>query len=228
MRNGKPDDRSFVFRRSDAKIIDDWHVLGLRGTGSDSYSVENLFIPDDRAPNRDALEERREPGPIYVIGSTLLYATGFCGVALGIARRLFEAYVGLAQGGKKSRLAASSMAENNGVQREVAFMEAKLASARAYLHEALGEVYEAAAAGKLTVDHRMKLRLATTYGMNEATDVSVSAFRGAGSVAIMNRMPFERRFRDAMSASQHLQAMMPYVEMVGRHILGVDNPIQHI
>ena len=40
--------------------------------------------------------------------------------------------------------------------------------------------------------------------------------------------PFERRFRDAMSASQHLQAMMPHVEMVGRHILGVDNPIQHI
>jgi len=37
----------------------------------------------------------------------------------------------------------------------------------------------------------------------------------------------DRRFRDAMSASQHLQAMMPHVEM-GRHILGVDNPIQHI
>jgi hypothetical protein len=38
----------------------------------------------------------------------------------------------------------------------------------------------------------------------------------------------DRRFRDAMSASQHLQAMMPHVEMVGRHILGVDNPIQHV
>ena len=39
MRYGKPDDRSFVFRRSEATIIDDWHVLGLRGTGSDSYTV---------------------------------------------------------------------------------------------------------------------------------------------------------------------------------------------
>jgi alkylation response protein AidB-like acyl-CoA dehydrogenase len=228
MRNGKPDDRSFVFRRSDAKIIDDWHVLGLRGTGSDSYSVEDLFIPDERAPNRDALDERREPGPIYVIGSTLLYATGFCGVALGIARRLFETYVGLAQGGKKSRLAINSMAENNGVQRDVAFMEAKLASARAYLHEALGEVYEAAAAGRLSVDQRMKLRLATTYGMNEATDVSVSCYRGAGAMAIMNSQPFERRFRDAMSASQHQQAALIHAEMVGRHIIGVDNKIQHI
>ncbi len=228
MRHGRQDDRSFIFRRSDAKIIDDWHVLGLRGTGSDSYSVEDLFIPDDRAPNREAREERREPGPIYVIGSTLLYATGFCGVALGIARRLFEAYVGLAQGGKKSRLAQGSMAENNGVQRDVAFMEAKLASARAYLHEALGEVYAAAAAGTLSVDQRMKLRLATTYGMNEATDVSVAAFRGAGSVAIINSQPFERRFRDAMSASQHQQAALIHAEMVGRHIIGVESKIQHI
>ncbi len=228
MRHGRQDDRSFIFRRSDAKIIDDWHVLGLRGTGSDSYSVEDLFIPDDRAPNREAPEERREPGPIYIIGSTLLYATGFCGVALGVARRLFETYVGLAQGGKKSRLAQSSMAENNGVQRDVAFMEAKLASARAYLHEALGEVYAAAAAGKLSVDERMKLRLATTYGMNEATDVSVAAFRGAGSVAIINSQPFERRFRDAMSASQHQQAALIHAEMVGRHIIGVESKIQHI
>src|SRR5262245_28960499 len=53
IRHGRPDDRSFVFLRSDAKIIDDWHVLGLRGTGSDSYSVENLFIPDSQAPARD-------------------------------------------------------------------------------------------------------------------------------------------------------------------------------
>src|SRR5262249_58608481 len=52
IRYGRPDDRSFVFLRSQAKIVDDWHVLGLRGTGSDSYSVEDLFIPDAHAPAR--------------------------------------------------------------------------------------------------------------------------------------------------------------------------------
>ncbi len=64
-RYGKADDRSFVFQRSDAKIIDDWFVLGLRGTGSDTYTVEDLFIPEAHAPARDALHERREPGPLY-------------------------------------------------------------------------------------------------------------------------------------------------------------------
>jgi alkylation response protein AidB-like acyl-CoA dehydrogenase len=51
IRYGKPDDRSFVFDRSEATIIDDWQVLGLRGTGSDTYTVEDLFVPDARAPS---------------------------------------------------------------------------------------------------------------------------------------------------------------------------------
>ncbi len=228
MRYGRPDDRSFVFERSDAKITDDWHVLGLRGTGSDTYTVEDLFVPDERAPNREAPEERREPGPIYIIGSTLLYATGFCGVALGLARRLLETYIELVRGGKKSRLAANTMADNNATQREIAHLEAKLSAARAFLHEALGEVYDAAAAGKLDVERRMRLRLATTYGMNEATDVSVACFRAGGAMAILHSQPFERRFRDAMSASQHQQAALIHAEMVGRHIIGVENKIQHI
>src|SRR5471032_784825 len=227
VRYGKADDRSFVFLRKEAKIIDDWQVLGLRATGSDSYTVEDLFVPDERAPARDALQERRESGPIYTIMSTLLYATGFCGVTLGVARRLFETYVELARG-KHSRASPSAMAVNAAVQREIGLFEAKLSAARAFLHEAAGRVYEAAAAGKLDVDLRLRLRLATTYGMNAATDVSIACYRAAGTTAIMNAGPFERRFRDAMSASQHLQAMMPHVEMVGRHILGVENPIQHI
>lgn len=227
MRYGRPDDRSFVFRRSEAKIIDDWEVLGLRGTGSDTYVVEDLFIPDDRAPARDALEERREAGPLYTLMSTLLYATGFCSVTLGVGRRMFDTYVELARG-KHSRASPNAMALNNAVQREIGLLEARLSAARAFLHEAALDAYEAAAAGRLTIDHRIRLRLATTHGMNEATDVSVASYRAAGTTAIMNSAPFERRFRDAMSASQHLQAMLPHIEMVGRHIIGVDNPVRHI
>ena len=120
------------------------------------------------------------------------------------------------------------MALNNAVQREIGLLEARLSAARAFLHEAALDAYEAAAAGRLTIDHRIRLRLATTHGMNEATDVSVASYRAAGTTAIMNSAPFERRFRDAMSASQHLQAMLPHIEMVGRHIIGVDNPVRHI
>lgn len=227
IRYGRPDDRSFLFLRSEAKIIDDWYVLGLRGTGSDSYSVENLFIPDAHAPARDVPDERREDGPIYPIGSTLLYASGFCSVTLGLARRLLETYVEIARG-RHSRASTTAMARNNAVQREIGLLEARLSAARAFLHEAAGQVYDASAAGTLDVDLRMRLRLATTFGMNEATDVSIACYRGAGTMAISENAPFERRFRDALSASQHLQAMLPMVEMVGRHIIGTENVVQFI
>jgi alkylation response protein AidB-like acyl-CoA dehydrogenase len=227
IRYGRPDDRTFLFRRAEATIIDDWHVLGLRATGSDSYSVEDLFIPDERAPSRDVREERREAGPIYPIGSTLLYACGFCSVTIGIARRMLDTYLDLARG-RHSRASINPMARNHAVQQEVGLLEAKLSAARAFLHETAARTYDASAAGTLDVDLRMRLRLATTYGMNEATDVSLACYRGAGTMAIMERAPFERRLRDALSASQHLQAMLPMVEMVGRHLIGTENVVQFI
>lgn len=227
IRYGRPDDRSFVFLRSQAKIIDDWYVLGLRATGSDSYTVEDLFIPDSHAPARDIADERREKGPIYPIGSTLLYASGFCSVTLGLGRRMLETYTEMARG-RHSRASSNPMAKNNAIQREIGILEARLSAARAFLHEAAGQVYEASAQGTLDVDLRVRLRLATTFGMNEATDVSIACYRGAGTAAISEKAPFERRFRDAMSASQHLQAMWPHAEMVGRYIIGTDDAVQFV
>jgi alkylation response protein AidB-like acyl-CoA dehydrogenase len=227
IRYGRPDDRTFLFLRKQAQIVDDWKVLGLRGTGSDSYAVEDLFVPDAHAPARDAPEERRESGPLYVIGSILLYAAGFCGVTLGLARRMLETYTQLART-RHSRASVTAMASNNAVQREIGLLEARLSAARAFLHEAVYQVYEAAVAGTPDLDLRMRLRLATTHGMNEATDVSIACYRGSGTIAILESAPFERRFRDAMTASQHLQAMYPMIEMVGRHLIGADNVVQFV
>ena len=227
IRHGRPDDRSFVFLKSKAKIIDDWNVLGLRGTGSDTYTVEDLFVPDEHAPNRDAPEERVLTQPLYSISSHLLYATGFTGVTLGVARRLLETLTELARG-KQGRASPTPMARNNAVQKEIAQLEAKLSAARAFLHEAINEAYDGAVAGAVTLDQRMRLRLATTYAMGEATDVSVACYRAAGTTAILASAPFERRFRDAMSASQHLQGMSAHLEMVGRHIIGTENAAQFL
>jgi hypothetical protein len=64
--------------------------------------------------------------------------------------------------------------------------------------------------------------------MNQATDISIACYRGAGTGAIFDRGLFERRLRDALSASQHLQAMLPHIEMVGRHLIGTENVVQFI
>ena len=223
MRNGVQDDRSFLFPKSQAEVVDDWQVLGLRGTGSDTYTVRDLFVPDAFAPARDDPAEKRWHGPLFPIGSTLMYATGFCGVTMGVARRMLDTYIELSRV-RHSRSSSYAMAANQAVHREIGLLEAKLSAARAFLHQAVADVYDASVRGCLDVDLRVRLRLATTYGMNEATEVSVACYRGAGTMAIHDSAPFERRLRDALSASQHLQAMMSHVEMAGRHLIGTGDP----
>jgi alkylation response protein AidB-like acyl-CoA dehydrogenase len=61
--------------------------------------------------------------------------------------------------------------------------------------------------------------------MGDATEVSVACYRAGGTTAILESEPFERRFRDAMCVSQHLQANPWHLEMVGRHLLGVDQAV---
>jgi alkylation response protein AidB-like acyl-CoA dehydrogenase len=61
--------------------------------------------------------------------------------------------------------------------------------------------------------------------MKEATDVSLACYRAAGTVAIRANAPFERRLRDALTASQHVQGSLLLVEMVGRHLIGTDNVV---
>src|SRR6516162_3322383 len=70
-----------LFPKSCAEMTDIWHVIGLRGTGSDKYSVTDLFVPETHVARRDLADTRREDGLLYRFSSLQLYASGFAGVA---------------------------------------------------------------------------------------------------------------------------------------------------
>jgi alkylation response protein AidB-like acyl-CoA dehydrogenase len=221
--SGKQEIRTVLFPKGQARINkEDWSALGLRATGSDTYTIEDLFVPDARAIVRDRLEDRRDLSPITCISSHLCYASGFSGVALGVARASLETYKDLVRG-KQARAGMTLMRDNHAVQMEIGQLEARLRAVRGYWHTTIREAWEEAVeTGAQTMDTRMAHRLATTHAIREATDISVACYRGAGTTAILGREPFERRFRDALSASQHLQGGPWHVEMVGRHLLGVE------
>jgi len=217
---GKPEDVTVLFPRGQARVTPEWNSLGLRGTGSDVYEVEDLFVPAAHACVRDRFELRRDHRPVTAITSHLCYATGFSATALGVARGLLNRYVALARG-KTARAGAQPMAENHGVQSEIAQLEAVLRGGRMYLLGTVREVWaEATATGALSMDSRIALRLATTTVMRNATVVSVACYRAGGTTAVLAANAFERRFRDAMSVSQHLQATPWHLETVGRWLLG--------
>jgi alkylation response protein AidB-like acyl-CoA dehydrogenase len=213
--------RTLLFPKSSATMTDIWHVIGLRGTGSDTYSVSDLFVPEEFTIRRDMEIPPRETGPLYRFSSSNLYASGFAGVALGIARSVLASFIELARD-KIPRGARVAMRNNNVIQSQVAQAQARLASARAYVMSVLDDAWDSVVAnGRLSLEENATLRLATTWAIHQARDAVVVLYQAAGATAIFNENPFERRFRDIHTVAQQMQARQTHFETVGRVMMGL-------
>jgi alkylation response protein AidB-like acyl-CoA dehydrogenase len=222
--DGAPVVRTMLFPKSAAVFTDMWHTIGLRGTASNQYAVNDLFVPEDYSV--DVLSRRdmaaREPGLLYRFSSLMLYAAGFGGVALGIGRATLAHFIELARD-KIPRGAQKTMRNNNVTQSEAARAEARLSSARLWLIHSLDEITEAVARrGHITIDERMRIRLASTFAIHTAVEVVDMLYQAAGATAIFDENPFERRFRDIHSVAQQLQGRQQHFETVGQYLMGLD------
>jgi len=219
--DGSPVVRTMLFPKSNARMTDIWHVIGLKGTGSDKFSVEDLFVPQRHTVTRDD-DTRREQGLLYRFSSLQLYAAGFAGVAMGIARSTLDAFVALAHNKVPFR-SAGILRDNHLIQSQVAQAEARLSAARAFLLGSLQEITaEVERTGDITLDQRMVIRLASTFAIHQSLQVVDTAYHAAGSTAIFEQNPFERRFRDIHTVSQQLQGRQEHFETVGQHLLGLE------
>ncbi len=220
--DGKIALRTILFPVKSATFHDVWDVVGLKGTGTDDYAVEDLFVPEKYSALRDDASEQRESGPLYKISSSMMYGLSFAAIALGVARATLDAAIETARG-KTSRDLKTGMKHNNVVQATIGRGEAKLRGVRAYLYSTLDEVWREIEAGKkLTTDHRLALRLASTWAIHQAAEVVDAAYHMAGATAIFHAQAFERRFRDIHAITQQIQARDIHYESVGQALLGLD------
>ena len=219
--DGAPEVRTILFPLASATMYDVWDVIGLKGTGSDSYSVENLFVPEKFTALRDEPAAVHETGPLYRLTTNIVFALGFAALSLGVARATLDAAVELARG--KASTGIKPMRENNVVQGAIGRIEANLRAARAYLYATTGEVWrDLAASGGYTEDHRAALRLASTWTIRQSASVVDAAYQMAGATAVFSTNKFERRFRDMHAIAQQIQARETHYEDVGRAILATD------
>jgi alkylation response protein AidB-like acyl-CoA dehydrogenase len=219
-RFGRPTIRTLLFPAGEATLLDTWHTIGLCGTASDSYCVNDVFVSEPFSATREDPTLRRERGPLYAFTMQGLYATGVAAVAFGIARAMLSEFTALAS--RKAPRNLARLADNAVVQADVARAEARLGSARAYLIETLTTIYaHADDVAPIEVPDRARVRLACTNAIQAATEVADFAYKGAGVDAIFPGSPFERRFRDMHTLSQQIQARAAHFESVGQVLLGV-------
>jgi alkylation response protein AidB-like acyl-CoA dehydrogenase len=217
--DGSTEFRTVLFPVTSATLYDVWDVIGLNGTGTDSYSVENLFIPDKFTALRDDPGAVREKGPLYKLTTHLAFGMGFAAVSLGVARATLDAAVALARG--KTPQGLKAMRENNAVQGMIGRNEASLRAARAYLYATAAEVWRDLAQpdGQFTEKHRAALRLAATWTIHQSAAVVDAAYHMAGATAVFSANPFERRFRDMHAIAQQIQGRDTHYEDAGKAIL---------
>ncbi len=221
---GTTESRMMLFPKSSATITDVWRVVGLRGTGSDQYAVTELFVPAERTFIRERVDTR-EPGPLYRVSTIYSHAVAFAAVALGIARSTLDAFVDLAKTKQPRRGgSAGGLSENGAVQARVGEAEARLRAARAYLLSATERGHREAATltgGSIGIESRIDMRAASTFAIGAAEEVVDLAYRMAGSTAIFDAQPFERRLRDMHAVTQQAQGHLSNYESVGQYRLDV-------
>jgi len=216
---GRPTVRTWLFPIENAVLLDNWDPIGLRGTASESYTVEDLFVSEEFTGTREDPSLRREPGPLYAFPQQTMYSVGIASVALGIARGMLDAFVELAL--RKTPRGTGRLADNAVIQAEVARAEARLGAARLYLLDTVSEIYRrAGSAAPIDVMDRARARLAGSHAISSAVAVADYTYKAAGVDAIFPGSLFERRFRDIHTLSQQIQSRDAHYETVGQVLLG--------
>jgi alkylation response protein AidB-like acyl-CoA dehydrogenase len=219
---GRQVERTMLVRTGDVQWTDIWNVVGLRGTASDQFALDDHFVRADHSITRDFEKECRESGPLYHMSASTCYQVGFAGVALGVARGALDNFIDVARNkvprGKKSPLRDNAVVQTNLAQAEIG-----IRSARAYLLQSMAAIWKDLSAGNtITVEQRITIRGGATNAIHKGREAVDFAYNAAGATAIFENHPLERRFRDIHTVTQQLQGRLSHFETVGAWMLGAD------
>jgi alkylation response protein AidB-like acyl-CoA dehydrogenase len=222
--DGRPVTVLVFLPRAEWQIVENWDVLGMRGTGSHDVTVDGVVVPDRRAPLlvpfADAPPGPAFQGPLYRM--VIWQGTGVsAAIPLGIARAAISDALELAAV-KTPAYTVVPLRERAAVQTEIARAEGHRCAARAYLREVLAEGYAACEAGRpFDTDHRRALQLAATHAVEAAATAVRLVHQVAGTSAIRNNRPFAAHFRDVHTVTQHAFVSPARYESVGQLMLGL-------
>ena len=220
--NGLQQERTMLVRTADVEWTDIWNTVGLRGTASDQFALNDFFVRSDHSITREFDQECRERGPLYRMGSGTCYQVGFAGVACGIARGALDCFLDLARN-KVPRGQKSPLRDNAVIQSNLAQAEVNLRAARGFVLQSMAEIWQDLSAGAMiTVKQRITVRMAATHAIHKAREAVDFAYNAAGTTAIFENHPLERRFRDIHTVTQQLQGRLSHFETVGAWMLGAD------
>jgi alkylation response protein AidB-like acyl-CoA dehydrogenase len=202
----------------DARIEDSWDVRGLRATSSDTYVIDDVFVPERFMVS--FARKPRDPGRLYRVGDLQLAHLSMASAALGMARDCLDEFAALAAS-KRVGWTAASVAQSGATQVEIARATAKVDAALALRDQTAHAMWEAATeAGRATAGQRARFRLAILHGVDVGVEAVDTVYRLSGTTGIFAGNPIQRHFQDVNVLSQQIVGRWSYYETIGKALLG--------
>ncbi len=209
----------------EVEVLDTWHTLGLRGTGSNDVVLSDVFVPMHRTAPLAPLERPGEAylGPLYKFTVWVSIAL-LAPPALATARCAIDDLIALATSKAPTFTTGQTLRQRQTVQRAVAEAEATLNGGRAYLYDIFNTAWVAANRGeKFDVSWKAKFQLAITHANMCALKAVQLVHLHAATASIRNENRFQQYYRDMGTMSQHAFTSISRYESVGALMLGVDS-----
>ncbi|RXH12439.1 acyl-CoA dehydrogenase family protein [Bradyrhizobium guangzhouense] len=223
--SAKPEDSATpllccYLERKDVTVLDNWHVSGLRGTGSCDFEARDVFVPTAHV-HLFLGPQPTQPGLLYRMPQSSVFAWSICGVPIGIASGAIASFTDLAR--RKARLGAM-LCDRETVQATVGRTRAMLRAARAFLLDAMAELMAATdEGGERLVRARADIRLANAHAAETVVSVTDMLASSLGAAAIFETCALERAARDTRAVAKHI-AMSPNNYIVaGQFGLGLES-----
>jgi alkylation response protein AidB-like acyl-CoA dehydrogenase len=218
-----PEVRTFVVAKRDATVHDDWQVAGLKGSGSNTFSTDDLFVPQAFTYDRQALAQGRPErgGPIFRLGMPGFTANEHAAFALGCGRRALDLILEAART-KRRGPTQTAVADRQVFQRWAGEADLRLRAARSLCVDIFEQAWQWVSNGAQP-DARLgtEMRAVAVFATDAAVDVTTSAFRYAGGAALHLENELQRYWRDVNAAAQHQAASDVAFEAHGQGLLGL-------
>jgi alkylation response protein AidB-like acyl-CoA dehydrogenase len=205
--------------KQDGNVLDTWHVLGMRGTGSTEFEVNGAFVPKDMAI-RFFGAESQYPYPIFHLPPTY-FGYNHVSVMNGIARAALDGLKALACT-KTVSMGGSKLCDEPQVQYAVAKAEAMIEANRISVKESFRALWAKVVAGQpVPLEVRARVRRCVAHAAECAVEAVQLCYRAAGGTAIYESPPFERALRDVNVAATHITTRRIMMEEAGRVAFGL-------
>lgn len=229
-----PEHRIFLLPRDAYEIIDTWHVVGLKGTGSKDVVCEGVFVPEDFTVAASALKggetpgSHRHPAPLYRLPVFALFPAILSGVGLGNGEAALDAYVGETRQ-RTASYTGARLADLQSTQIHIGSAAAKLSHARRTMLGLCLDAMRDAERGHIPdIVARQACRRDLAYATRLATEAVDEIHAASGAAALFLAGAQQRRFRDAHAITAHIAFNADMANAAyGRVALGLgsDNPV---